>query len=125
MIKIESLKAGDVLYETRNGNVQAGNTTLRVEGVWECYVREVARDGKWVEISWNGNPARRFHSVPKGYKRAPKEWVRSLFGGRKCYLCGKSESDGHAPDCDHPKAIAARRCRQVPVSTAHKKEPRP
>lgn len=107
MIKIESLKAGEVLYDTHIE--QAGNTAMRREGVWECYVREVASDGKWVEISWNGNPAQRFRTVPKGYKRAPKEWVRSLFGGRKCYLCNKSESDGHAPDCEHPKAIAARK----------------
>ena len=107
MIQIGSLKPGDVLYDVHSE--KAGNTTMRREGVWECFVRAVDSEGKWVEISWNGNPARRFHSVPKGYKRAPKEWVRSLFGGRKCYLCGKSESDGHAPDCDHPKAIAARK----------------
>jgi hypothetical protein len=108
MIKIESLKAGDVLYDVHSE--RAGNTTMRVERCWKCYVRAVDPAGKWVEISRNGNPARRFAAVPQEYKRAPKEWVRSeLFGARSCYFCGNSESDGHAADCDHPRAIAARK----------------
>lgn len=108
MIKIESLKAGDVLYDVHSE--RSGNTTMRREGVWECFVRAVDPAGKWVEISWNGNPARRFHAVPKGYKRAPKEWVRSeLFSRRRCHFCRNSEPDGHTVDCDHPRAIAARK----------------
>ena len=108
MIKIQSLKPGDVLYDTHSE--RAGNTTRRREGVWECYVRAVDPNGQWVEISWNGNPARRFAAVPNGYKRAPKEWILSeLFSARRCHFCMKSKPDGHAPDCEHPRAIAARK----------------
>ena len=118
MIKIQSLKPGDVLYDVHSE--RAGNTTLRREGVWECYVRAVDPNGKWVEISRNGNPARRFATVPKEYKRAPKEWVRSeLFGARSCYFCGNSEPEGHTADCEHPRAIAARK------KAESRKEPRP
>ena len=119
MIKIQSLKPGDVLYDVHSE--KAGNTTMRREGVWECYVRAVDSDGKWVEISWNGNPARRFAAVPRGYKRAPKEWILSeLFSARRCHFCMMSKPDGHAPDCEHPRAIAARKKAAVGQT-----EPRP
>ena len=114
MIKIESLKAGDVLYDVHSE--RAGNTTMRREGCWKCFVRAVDSNGKWVEISWNGNPARRFAAVPKGYKRAPKEWISD----RRCHFCMKSKPDGPAPDCKHPRAIAARK-----KAAKAKKEPRP
>ena len=118
MIKIQSLKPGDVLYDVHSE--RAGNTTLRREGVWECYVRAVDPNGKWVEISRNGNPARRFATVPKEYKRAPKEWVRSeLFGARSCYFCSNWKPEGHTADCEHPRAIAARK------KAESRKEPRP
>ena len=119
MIKIQSLKPGDVLYDVHSE--RAGNTTRRREGVWECYVRAVDPNGQWVEISRNGNPARRFAAVPRGYKRAPKEWILSeLFSARRCHFCMKSKPDGHAPDCEHPRAIAARK-----KAAKAKKEPRP
>ena len=119
MIKIQSLKPGDVLYDVHSE--RAGNTTRRREGVWECYVRAVDPNGQWVEISWNGNPERRFAAVPNGYKRAPKEWILSeLFSARRCHFCMKSKPDGHAPDCEHPRAIAARK-----KAAKAKKEPRP
>ena len=119
MIKIESLKAGDVLYDVHSE--RAGNTTMRREGCWECYVRAIDPNGKWVEISWNGNPARRSATVPAEYKRAPKEWIRSeLFGPRECYFCRKTEKQGHDADCEHPRAIAARK-----KAAKAKKEPRP
>ena len=119
MIKIQSLKPGDVLYDVHSE--RAGNTTMRREGVWECYVRAVDPNGQWVEISRNGNPARRFAAVPRGYKRAPKEWILSeLSSDRRCHFCMKSKPDGHAPDCKHPRAIAARK-----KAAKAKKEPRP
>ena len=118
MIKIQSLKPGDVLYDVHSE--RAGNTTMRREGCWECFVRAVDSNGKWVEISWNGNPARRFAAVPNGYKRAPKEWILSeLFSARRCHFCMMSKPDGHAPDCEHPRAIAARK------KAESRKEPRP
>ena len=119
MIKIESLKAGDVLYDVHSE--RAGNTTMRQEGCWECYVRAVDSEGKWVEISWNGNPARRFAAVPKGYKRAPKEWIRSQRSGqRRCHICCQTEDKGHSSDCEHPRAVAARK-----KAAKTSKEPRP
>lgn len=107
-MKIADLKVGQVLYDVHSE--RAGNTTMRREGCWECYVRAIDPDGKWVEISWNGNPARRSATVPAGYKQAPKEWIRSeLFGPRECYFCRKTEKQGHDADCEHPRAIAARK----------------
>jgi len=32
-----------------------------------------------------------------------------LFGPRACYFCRKTEEQGHAADCEHPRAIAARK----------------
>lgn len=108
-MKISDLKVGDVLYDTHSE--RAGHTELRREGVWKCYVRAVDPAGQWVDISWNGNPARRWRSVPTRFKWSPKEWVKSdCFGGpRRCYVCKATEPKGHATDCAHPKAVAARK----------------
>lgn len=36
--------------------------------------------------------------------------VDGLFGGgRSCHMCGAKESTGHHDDCDHPRAVAARK----------------
>ena len=118
MIKIESLKAGDVLWDCHSE--RAGNTMLRREGTWQCQVVEVAPDGSWALISWNGNKARAYTSVPSSWKRHPKEWLKSALGPRRCALCGSDEDHGHAPDCDHPRAIAARK-----KAAKAQKEPRP
>ena len=104
-----------------NDSYRVDETYIKIKGIWQYLYRAVDSDGKWVEISRNGSPARRFATVPKEYKRAPKEWVRSeLFGARSCYFCGNSEPDGHTADCEHPRAIAARK-----KAAKAKKEPRP
>lgn len=107
-IDISKLKAGDVLYDCRR--VKAGNTTMSVDGVWECYVCEVGEDNgrPWALISWNGNTPRRYYQTR--WKRWPKEWNRgSLMGGLRCYLCSAKKDDGHLPDCEHPAAVRARK----------------
>ena len=80
MIKIESLKAGDVLYDVHSE--RAGNTTMRREGCWKCFVRAVDSNGKWVEISWNGNPARRFAAHSAAAAEYPARRARQRVGGR-------------------------------------------
>jgi len=106
-IKTSEVKVGDVLHDVHT--YQAGNTAMRLEGHWTAKITAVAEDGSWVEASWNGNTPRRYVSVlPKSWKRTPKEWVRGL-GGRACTCCRKSEKDGHADDCDHPRAVSARK----------------
>jgi hypothetical protein len=88
-----------------------GNTMMTAEGHWTARITEVAEDGSWAEASWNCNPAKRFYStMPKGWKTSPKEWLRQGMGdGRACALCGASEVAGHRLDCEHPRAIAARK----------------
>lgn len=104
-MKIDSLKKGDVLHDVHT--YTSGNTTMRVEGHWRVYVRDVDPDGKWVDLSWNGNRVERYTSVPKGWKRHPKEWVRG--GIDRCALCHAKRTEGHAADCEHPRAVSARK----------------
>lgn len=107
-IPIESLKVGDILHDVHR--VQAGNVAASIDGHWEVRVTAIADDHTWIELSWNGNRPERHRSVPSGYKRHPKEWIQgSLFGGRSCGICSRTEQNGHAPDCDHPRAVAARK----------------
>lgn len=106
-IKTSDLKVGDVLHDIHR--VKAGNTTMSVEGHWEVYVRAVADDGSWADLSWNGNRPMRCYGKTS-YKRHPKEWYRpGITGGRQCAICGAKEANGHDPDCEHPRAIAARK----------------
>lgn len=66
-MKIESLQVGQVLYSVERHC--AGNTRLKTTSVF--IVRIVAvRDG-YIEASWNGNPARRYYTVP-GHWRTRK-----------------------------------------------------
>lgn len=107
-LSIKDLKAGELLYDVHSE--RAGNTTMRCEGVWTARVKEVDPDGQWALISWNGNPAHKMYRVPSNYRRHPKEWIRSeIFASAKCYYCNHSKEQGHADDCDHPRAIAARK----------------
>lgn len=107
-ISISDLKVGDVLYDVHRE--KAGNTNMSYEGVWEVYVKDVGEDesGPWVDLSWNGNPAERRRSVPRGWKQWPKEWVAGR-GERRCYICDALEHQGHESDCEHPRAVAARK----------------
>lgn len=108
-MKINTLKQGDVLHDVHT--YKAGNTTMRVEGHWLVYVRDVDPEGKWADLSWNGNRAERYTEVPKGWKRYPKEWIRGGFinGGNRCGVCQAKETEGHTPSCSHPRAVAARK----------------
>lgn len=106
-IKTSDLKIGDVLHDIHR--VKQGNTTMSAEGHWLVYVRAVADDGSWADLSWNGNRATRCYGSTS-YKRHPKEWYKpGLFGDRQCAMCYAKESDGHKPDCEHPRAIEARK----------------
>jgi len=123
-VATEKLKAGDVLYDTHSHKM--GNTTMSCEGVWMCRVREVAEDGSWALVSWNGNPARKhYRRLPNSWKRNPKEWVRTGWRGRECYMCNASEDDGHEPDCDHPRAVSRRKREAKAAAKAAKESPAP
>lgn len=110
-IKTSDLKVGDILHDVHSQRM--GNTTMRCEGHWEAKVTEVAEDGTWAMVSWNGNASRKYWGfVP--YKRWPKEWIRGGNatlgrGGRTCCICYAQESDGHRETCEHPRAVAARK----------------
>jgi hypothetical protein len=104
-IKTSDLKVGDILHDVHSE--RQGNTMCRAEGHWEVYVRAVADDGSWADLSWNGNRPTRYYGKTS-YKRHPKEWIRAgLYGDRTCCLCHAKETAGHEPDCEHPRAIAA------------------
>lgn len=107
MIKISNLKVGDTLHDVRSE--RAGNSICKIDCHWKVIVTAIAEDFSWAELSWNGNPPKRYHtSVP--YKRSPKEWMKvDIFGERSCVLCYSKKSDGHKPDCTHPRAVAARK----------------
>jgi hypothetical protein len=108
-ISTKDVKVGDILHDVHT--YKMGNTTMTAEGHWTADVTAVAEDGTWAEASWNSNPAKRYVGcLPKGWKRAPKDWIRQgLGGGRACALCCASEKDGHTDDCDHPRAVAKRK----------------
>jgi hypothetical protein len=106
-IKTSDVKVGDILHDVHTERM--GNTTMRREGHWTARVTEVAEDGSWAMASWNGNPAKRYRNqFPTSWKRTPKEWLRNDLHGRRCSMCSASERDGHDPDCEHPRAVAAR-----------------
>lgn len=71
MAKFELIKAGDVLYDVHSERM--GNTTMRRQGVWEVYVKEV-HDG-YAIVSWNGNPPQRYNrsQIDKLRKNEPKK----------------------------------------------------
>lgn len=109
MIDIKDLKKGDILHDVQW--VAMGNTTLREDHHWEVYVRKVGsdHDGAWADMSWNGNTSKRYRLVPAGFKRWPKEWLLREFGSRMCVICRGREDRGHVNDCEHPRAIRARK----------------
>jgi hypothetical protein len=110
-IDVKDLKVGDVLYDCHRH--KAGNTTMSVDGVWKCRVREVGTDENgrpWALISWSGNAPRGKTYGRTSYRRYPKEWNRqSLFDEATCALCHAKKSAGHRDSCDHPAAIRARK----------------
>lgn len=109
-MRLDQLEPGMTLYDVRSE--RAGNTTMRVEWCWEVRVVSVHLDASppYAMLAWNViNPARKYFTVPRGWKRWPKEWIRqSLFSGRSCALCFAKEGDGHHENCQHPRAVSAR-----------------
>ena len=114
MTKVETLKVGDILHDVHS--VNAGNSNMLREGHWIARVTEVGvRDGvPYAMISWNGTRPR-IHYNTTNYKKWPKEWIRGDPGscglsGRWCAICrGREDHGGHKEDCEHPRAVAARK----------------
>lgn len=52
MIKFESVKVGDILYDCHKHRV--GNTTMRAMGTWKVKILSKTENG--CGVSWNGNP---------------------------------------------------------------------
>ena len=63
MIRISSLKPGQILYDVRSERM--GNTTMRSVCVW--LARIVTVNGSFFTASWNGN-------APKMYGEVPRSW---------------------------------------------------
>lgn len=53
MVAINTVKAGDVLYDCRRQKM--GNTTMSQMATWEVRVKEIDTDHTRIFASWNGN----------------------------------------------------------------------
>ena len=107
-VAFDTVTAGEDLLDVHS--TTAGNTTMRVQGVWRVRVISVDSATRSAMCSWNGNPATRYteRSFAKLRRVAP-EWLRqSVMRGRTCHYCHAEERDGHRADCKHPKAVRAR-----------------
>ena len=108
-VSFDSLKPGEILLDVHYE--QAGNTTARRQGVCPVCVVSVDMEARTAMCRWNGNEARKYYeSQFRALRRVAPEWVKSdPFRGASCHHCRKRKSEGHAPDCDHPRAIRARK----------------
>ena len=108
MVKFESLKVGDVLYDCSTYGV--GNTTMRAMGCWTIEI--VSLEPGFAMTRWNGNaPTTMSRDCFKQstIRRWPPEWVSHPIEPRRCVVCHQQQLSGHANDCRHPKAVAARK----------------
>lgn len=107
MVAYNTIKVGDVLYDCHTYGM--GNTVMRAMGVWEVKIVALERNG--AEVRWNGNRPERWHmNRLDKLRRSPPEWVSNPIDGARCYFCQAKRRDGaHRDDCEHPKAVAARK----------------
>jgi hypothetical protein len=107
-ISTKDVKVGDILHDVHTYTM--GHTTMTAEGHWTARVTAEAEDGTWAEASWNSNrPVRHRRTLPKGWRRVPKEWLVNPIRGTRCSMCHAHKTDGHKPTCDHPRAVSARK----------------
>lgn len=111
MIKISTLKEGDICYDCHREKM--GNTMMSRVGVWKIRVisiKTLIGDRIEVTYSWNGNtPRTTFGRGGKvNWRRYPPEWLRNGFDGASCYFCHNKKEQGHRSDCRHPKAVPTR-----------------
>ncbi len=59
MIKIELIKAGDILYDCRK--VRMGNTTSSCMRSWSVRIISIDHKSETAMVSWNGNPPQKYH----------------------------------------------------------------
>lgn len=106
-MRIDQLKPGMTVYDCHRE--RAGNVDISVEGTWEVTIVEV--HDNHVVARWNGNAPRKYYNTHiRRWRAFPKEWQHSsIFGERSCYMCSGKESSGHRDQCEHPRAIAARK----------------
>lgn len=72
MVAFNTVKPGDILYDCHTH--RAGNTKMRVMGVWQVRVISVDEAGGFVVASWNGNkPERYYTSSIRRWRRTPKK----------------------------------------------------
>lgn len=60
-VKWETVKAGDVLYQSRR--TKMGNTTLSTLSTWSVRIISIDHEKRRAVVSWNGN--------------APRTWFKS------------------------------------------------
>jgi hypothetical protein len=99
------LKPEDTLYDC--SKIPMGNTTVKVLRVLPIKVFEVNVEQGRALISWNGNQVQwRYASYFKtpNIRRFPPEWIPRVGKEPVCHMCGATQSNGHRPDCKHPKA---------------------
>lgn len=105
-VLFESLEAGLVLYDCSKERM--GNLTVQVLKVRSIRVLEVNAMAQRALISWNGNPpawkSSGFFKSPN-IRKSPPEWINRVGKDPACYFCHKTQAEGHAEGCQHPKAL--------------------
>lgn len=103
-IKPQSLQVGDTVYDCHNERM--GNTTMRAMAVRRVEI--VSIESNNYGIRWNNNDPVRYvgprYFEQSRIRRHPPEWVYRPLEGRICVLCHRREQEGHAWNCQHPKA---------------------
>jgi hypothetical protein len=108
-VAFDKVQPGDVLLDVHK--YVAGNTTMRVWGIWTVYVVSVDREARTAMCRWNGNTAKKYYeSQFRSLRRHAPEWLSTgIMEAKKCHNCGARQSSGHNEDCDHPAAVRARK----------------
>jgi hypothetical protein len=110
-VAFTSLKVGDIIYDCHRHRV--GNTMATELGIWKVRILEINLKERKVLVSWNDNTPQwknELYFIATTIKRNPPEWVHRISSmGTICYMCGAKKSDGHRPDCTHPKAKTVRK----------------
>ena len=116
-MKPDNVKVNDVLYDCHKH--QAGNTTMRVMGVWEVRILRIemvdapAPFRRFI-VSWNGNSPEKYYDrdIEKLRKYPPEFYRYDVCGGKKCSYCCRREIDGHSETCCHPREVERRAKRE-------------
>ena len=109
-MKPERIEAGKSYYTVERRKM--GNTTMSCDSLSLVDIVAVHNDPPWnpsADVSQNGRVKRWYGSDLAKLREHPPEWLRNPLDGTRCHVCRALKSDGHRDDCQHPRAVAARK----------------